>query len=229
MITRKQLAAHWRITPQMAGKYFRRGCSRQSLEAADEWRKLHSKIAPRGRKPVSPVPVVMTVDDADNVQAMIAQDGTLHRPSVEANLRTLDEMTAQAKRAVAHALESGENEIARRWTITLTNIIARSAITAAQLQDLLERDNITMRLQDVKETYVENLAEMRRIVEAAVDSLPAMLNPADHGHAHEVFSDWFNNTFLRSMYGAAEKRDIGLDEWAQLGDRHRHHVGNRTT
>lgn len=221
MITRKQLAVHWRITPQMAGKYLKRGCPRRSLDAADEWRKLHCKLPPRGRKPVSSVPVVMTVDDADNVQAMISQDGTLHRPSVEANLRTLDEMTVQAKRAVAHALENGENEIARRWTITLTNIIARSAITAAQLQDLLERDNITMRLEDVKKTYVDNLAEMRRIVESAVESLPALLNPSDYAHAHEVLSDWFNNTLLRSMYAAVEQRDIDPKEWRDLADRGR--------
>lgn len=204
----------------MAGRYKKRGCSFQSLEAADEWRKLHCKTLPKTTKPVSPIPVTLTPDDADEI-SMVSEDGTLHRPSVEANLKTLQQLVAQSKTAVAHAMESGENEIGRRWVITLTNVVSRAAIVAQQLQDLLERDKVTMRHDDVREVYINSLAEMRRLIEAGCESLPPMLNPQDHAHAHEVLGDWFRNQFLKSMYAHSEGRDIGPEEWEQIAEQGR--------
>jgi hypothetical protein len=206
MISRKQLAEHWQITPQAVSQHKKRGCPMTSLEAADEWRKLHCKIAAPGAKAKPPVPVLLSPDTADEVGSLIDEGGTLHRPTLEANLRTLNELTAQAKAAVAHALEHGENEVARRWSLTLLNIIGRSAITAKSLQDLLERDRVTMRLEDVREIYLGSLAEMRRLVESAVESLPPLCNASDPTHAYGVFSDWFNNSFLKSMARHADAR-----------------------
>jgi len=208
MISRKELAEHWRITPQAVSQHRKRGCPMASLEAADEWRKLHCKIAAPGAKAKPPVPVLLSPDAPDEIGSLINESGTLHRPTLEANLRTLNELTAQAKAAVAHALEHGENEVARRWSLTLLNIISRSAITAKALQDLLERDQVTMRLEDVREIYLGSLAEMRRLVESAVDSLPPLCNASDPMHAYGVFSDWFNNTFLKSMARHAEGRGL---------------------
>lgn len=208
MITRKDLAEHWQISPQAVSQHRKKGCPMTSLEAADEWRKLHCKIAAPGAKPKPQVPVLLSPDAADEVGSLINEGGTLHRPTLEANLRTLNELTAQAKAAVAHALEHGENEVARRWSLTLLNIIARTAVTAKALQDLLERDRVTMRLEDVQEIYLGSLGEMRRLVEAAVESLPAFLNSNDPTHAYAVLTDWFNNTFLKSMLKHTEGRQL---------------------
>jgi hypothetical protein len=70
-----------------------------------------------------------------------------------------------------------------------------------------------MRRDEVEEVYIANLREMRSLLESAIESLPAQLNPHDPLHARGVFSDWFTNTYLFTMWNMCSARKIPRDQW----------------
>ena len=122
MLTRKQLAAHWRISPQMAGRYLKNGCPTDSVEAADRWRKANFMV--KGSKTAPPSEIILAPDEADErAEAMILESGSADREMLQANLRTLQQMTKQCKAAAAAAIANGDTEAGRRWTHTLTNVL----------------------------------------------------------------------------------------------------------
>jgi len=203
MLNRKELAAAWRISPQMAGRYIKRGCPLDSLENADRWRRTNTLA--RGHK-AAPGEVCMTPDRADEIaEAMILESGQADRETLHANLRTLQLMVKQCKAAIAAAIENGDTEAGRRWTVTLTNVLARSAVIAKELQAVLREDGITIRFADAESLFVAILKEMRQVVMQATISLPQRMNPSDPELAREVMAEWFNHTFLRQMHNGTER------------------------
>jgi hypothetical protein len=203
MLNRKELAAAWRVSPQMAGRYIKRGCPLDSLENADRWRRTNTLA--RGHK-AAPGEVCITPDRADEIaEAMILESGQADRETLHANLRTLQLMVKQCKAAIAAAIENGDTEAGRRWTTTLTVVLARSATIAKELQAVLREDRITIRVDDAEALYIGLLKEMRQIVLQAVDALPQRLNPTDPQLAREGLQEWFNHSFLRQMHNGAER------------------------
>jgi hypothetical protein len=211
MLNRKELAAAWRVSPQMAGRYIKRGCPLDSLENADRWRRTNTLA--RGHK-TAPAEVCMTPDRADELaEAMILESGQADRETLHANLRTLQLMVKQCKAAIAAAIENGDTEAGRRWTVTLTNVLARSAVIAKELQAVLREDGITIRFADAEALFRAILKEMRQVVMQATISLPQRLNPSDPELAREVMADWFNHSFLRQMHNGAERCGTDRAAW----------------
>lgn len=204
MLTRKQLAAHWRISPQMAGRYLQRGCPTDSLEAADRWRSAN--FMARGSKTAPPSDIILTPDEADErAETMILESGSADRETLHANLRTLQQMTKQCKAAAASAIANGDTEAGRRWTHTLTNVLQRSATIAKELQAVLREDRITIRFDDAQGIYIGLLKEMRQIVLQGVESLPARANPTDPELAREALREWVHHVFMRQMHGQVDR------------------------
>ena len=204
MLTRKQLAAHWQVSPQMAGRYLQRGCPLDSLQAADRWRSANCMV--KGSKTLPPSEIILTPDEADErAEAMILESGSADRETLQANLRTLQQMVKQCKAAAAAAIANGDTEAGRRWTTTLTVVLARSAVIAKDLQAVLREDRITMRYHDAEAVYVGLLKEMRQIVLQAVDSLPQRLNPNDPQLAREALQEWVHHSFMRQMNSQADR------------------------
>ena len=215
MLTRKQLAAHWRISPQMAGRYLKNGCPTDSVEAADRWRKANFMV--KGSKTAPPSEIILAPDEADErAEAMILESGSADREMLQANLRTLQQMTKQCKAAAAAAIANGDTEAGRRWTHTLTNVLQRSATIAKELQAVLREDRITIRVDDAETLYVGLLKEMRQIVLHAVDTLPQRVNPNDPDLAREALREWVHHTFMRQMHGQVDR--CGADRAALDAD-----------
>jgi hypothetical protein len=210
MLNRKELAAAWRVSPQMAGRYIKRGCPLDSLENADRWRRTNTLA--RGHK-AAPGEVCITPDRADEIaEAMILESGQADRETLHANLRTLQLMVKQCKAAIAAAIENGDTEAGRRWTTTLTVVLARSATIAKELQAVLREDRITIRVDDAEALYIGLLKEMRQIVLQAVDALPQRLNPTDPQLAREGLQEWVHHVFIRQMH--AQVDSCGADRAA---------------
>lgn len=204
MLTRKKLAAHWRISPQMAGRYLKNGCPIDSLEAADRWRRANFMV--RGSKTAPPSEIILTPDEADErAETMILESGSADRETLQANLRTLQQMTKQCKAAAAAAIANGDTEAGRRWTHTLTNVLQRSATIARELQAVLREDRITIRVDDAEALYIGLLKEMRQIVLQAVDALPQRLNPNDPQLAREALREWVHHSFMRQMHAQLDR------------------------
>jgi hypothetical protein len=145
MLSRNALAEHWQVSPQAISKLRKRGCPMTSLANADAWRSRNISTRSKGNgAKAAPIPNKLTAEDAE-VESMMAAEGRLHRPTVEKNLRLLEQLTEQGRAALADAIDRGESENARRWTITILNLVARSAIVAKSLQELLEHDEVVVR------------------------------------------------------------------------------------
>jgi hypothetical protein len=221
MLTRKQLAAHWRISPQMAGRYLQRGCPTDSLEAADRWRKAN--FMAKGSKTAPPSEIILTPNETDErAETMILESGSADRETLQSNLRTLQQMTKQCKAAAAAAIANGDTEAGRRWTHTLTNVLQRSATIAKELQAVLREDRITIRFEDAEALYIGLLKEMRQIVLQGVESLPARVNPIDPHLAREALREWLHHVFMRQMHGQVGRcgaDPAALDNEAQPAQR----------
>jgi hypothetical protein len=215
MLSRNALAEHWQISPQAVSKLRARGCPMTSLAEADAWRSrnISTRTRSNGTKP-APIPNKLTADEAD-ATSMMAAEGRLHRPTVEKNLRLLEQLTEQGRAALADAIERGESENARRWTITILNLVARSAIVAKSLQELLEHDEVVVSMDFVNEMMTRGLIKQRDLVASAVDTLPHQLNPADPAHSREILHDWYMGTFLRSMFNEFSESKIPPERWPQ--------------
>ena len=224
MLTRKQLAAHWRISPQMAGRYLKNGCPIDSLEAADRWRSAN--FMARGSKTAPPSEIILTPDEADErAETMILESGSADRETLQANLRTLQQMVKQCKAAAAAAIANGDTEAGRRWTHTLTNVLQRSATIAKELQAVLREDRITIRFNDAETLYVGLLKEVRQIVLHGVESLPARVNPTDPQLAREALREWVHHSFMRTMHGQVDRSGAdraALDDDAPAAQQSKH-------
>jgi hypothetical protein len=215
--TRKELADRWNVTPQMVGKYRQAGMPMDSIEAAEEWRSKYTRV--RHRKGKTPAKIVIDTDGEALGRPIIHESGYVDRESAEANLKTLTATAQQCREAITAALTDGDQEVARRWVATLTSVMRANALTTRQLQEALHADKDMMRRDEVEEVYIANLREMRSLLESAIDSLPAQLNPADPMHARGVFSDWFTNTYLFTMWNMCSARKIPPDQWPAGADR----------
>lgn len=211
--TRKELADRWNVTPQMVGKYRQAGMPMDSVEAAEEWRSKYTRV--RHRKGKTRAKIVIDTDSEALGRPIIQDDGFVDRESAEANLKTLTATAQQCREAIAAALKDGDQEVARRWVTTLTNVMRANALTSRQLQEVLQADGVMLRRDMVEEVYIANLREMRALLESAIESLPSQLNPADPMHAREIFSDWFVNSYLRTMYNRCAAVQIPPDQWPQ--------------
>jgi hypothetical protein len=222
MLSRNALAEHWQVSPQAISKLRKRGCPMTSLANADAWRSRNISTRSKGNgAKAAPIPNKLTAEDAE-VESMMAAEGRLHRPTVEKNLRLLEQLTEQGRAALADAIDRGESENARRWTITILNLVARSAIVAKSLQELLEHDEVVVSMDYVREIMTRGLTKQRNLVSCAVDTLPHQLNPNDPAHSREILHDWYQGTFLRSMYNEFSHAKIPRDRWPQdatLADR----------
>lgn len=211
--TRKELSERWNVTPQMVGKYRQAGMPMDSVEAAEEWRSKYTRV--RHRKSRTSARIVIDTDGEALGRPIIHESGYVDRESAEANLKTLTATAQQCREAIAAALKDGDQEVARRWVTTLTNVMRANALTSRQLQEVLQADKVMMRRDEVEEVYIANLREMRALLESAIDSLPAQLNPHDPLHAREIFSDWFTNSYLRTMFNRCAAVKIPRDQWPQ--------------
>jgi hypothetical protein len=216
--TRKELSERWGITVQMVGRYRQAGMPLDSVEAADTWRAKYTR--PRNGKSKTRAKIVIDTDSEALARTLVHESGHVDREAAEANLKTLTATAQQCREAITTALKDGDQEVARRWVATLTSVMRSNAQTARQLQEALQVDKDMMRRDEVETVYIANLREMRLLLESAIDSLPAQLNPADPPHARGVFSDWFENTYLFTMWNMCSARKIPRDQWpgAALGE-----------
>jgi len=215
--TRKELADRWGVTPQMVGKYRQAGMPMDSIESAEEWRAKYTRV--RHRKSKTKANITIDVDNDALVRPLIHESGYVDRESAEANLRTLTATAEQCREAIAAAIKDGDQEVARRWVTSLTGVMKANAQTARQLQEVLLADNEMIRRDEVEAMYIGNLREMRALTEAAIDALPGQLNPADPMHARGVFADWFENTYLFTMFNLCARVKIPRDQWPQAAVR----------
>lgn len=211
--TRKELADRWSVTPQMVGKYRQAGMPMDSIEAAEEWRSKYTRV--RYRKSKTTAKIVIDTDSEALGRPIIHESGYVDRVSAEANLKTLTATAQQCREAIAAALTDGDQEVARRWVTTLTNVMRANALTSRQFQEILQADGVMLRRDEVEEVYIANLREMRAILESAIDSLPSQLNPHDPLHARGVFADWFTNVYLFTMFNRCAAVKIPRDQWPQ--------------
>jgi len=215
--TRKELAEKWGVTPQMIGKYRQAGMPMDSVEAAESWRAKYTRV--RHRKSKTPAKVTIDIDSEALTRPLIHESGYVDRESAEANLKTLTATAQQCREAIAAAITDGDQEVARRWVTSLTAVMRANAQTARQLQEVLLADNEMIRRDEVEAMYIGNLREMRALTEAAIDALPGQLNPADPPHAREVFADWFENTYLFSMFNLCARAKIPREQWPEAAIR----------
>lgn len=213
MATRKELSDLWGVTPQMVGKYRQAGMPMDSVEAAESWRSKYTRV--RHRKSKTQAKIVIDAANEALGRPLIHESGHVDRESAEANLKTLTATAQQCREAIAVALKDGDQEVARRWVTTLTNVMRANALTSRQFQEVLQADGVMMRRDDVEAVFIGNLREMRSLLESAIDSLPAQLNPADPMHARAVFSDWFSNVYLFTMFNKCSAMAIARDQWPQ--------------
>ena len=209
MLTRKTIAAAWNISPQMAGRYMKQGCPVDSIEAADRWRRANVMV--RGSKVAARSEVCISPDEADDrAETMILESGSADRETLQTNLRTLQNMVRQCQAAIAAAIEAGDTEAGRRWTLTLTNVMHRNAIVAKELQAVLREDRVTMRFDEAEALFVGCVKQMRQVVLQAVDSLPHKVNPTDPQLAREALHEWVHGVFMRQMHAGLDSS--GTDE-----------------
>jgi len=213
MITRKELADRWGCTPQNISKYRQAGMPLTSVEDAESWRSKYTRV--RHRKGGTSAKIVIDTDSEALGRPIIHESGYVDRESAEANLKTLTATAQQCREAIAAALQDGDQEVARRWVTTLTNVMRANALTSRQFQEVLQADGVMMRRDEVEAVFIGNLREMRSLLESAIDSLSAQLNPADPMHARAVFSDWFTNVYLFSMFNKCSAVKIPRDQWPQ--------------
>jgi hypothetical protein len=211
--TRKELAERWNITPQMVGKYRQAGLPMDSIEAAESWRAKYTR--PRNGKSKTRAKITIDIANDALTRPLIDEGGYVDQAGARANLETLTRTAQQCREAIATALQDGDQEVARRWVTSLTGVMKANAQTARQLQEVLLADKEMIRRDEVMEVYIGNLREMRALIEAAIDSLPAQLNPSDPMHARGIFSDWFTNVYLFSMWNKCSAVKIPPDQWPQ--------------
>lgn len=186
-----------------------------SVEAAEEWRSKYTRVRHRKGKTSAKIVIDAAADSQALGRPIIHESGYVDRESAEANLKTLTATAQQCREAIAAALKDGDQEVARRWVTTLTNVMRQNALTSRQLQEVLQADKVMMRRDEVEEVYIGNLREMRALLESAIDSLPAQLNPHDPLHARGIFSDWFTNVYLFTMFNRCAAVQIPRDQWPQ--------------
>ena len=211
--TRKELADRWNVTPQMVGKYRQAGMPMDTIEAAESWRSKYTRV--RHRKSKTQAKIVIDAANEALARPLIHESGHVDRESAEANLKTLTATAQQCREAITAALQDGEQEAARRWATTLTNIMKANVITSRQLQEALLADEQMFRREDVEAVYIGNLRQMRQLLESATDSLPAQMNPSDPVLARKIFADWFSNTYLFTMWNLCAAVKIPRDQWPQ--------------
>ena len=211
--TRKELADRWNVTPQMVGKYRQAGMPMDTIEAAESWRSKYTRV--RHRKSKTTAKIVIDAANEALARPLIHESGHVDRESAEANLKTLTATAQQCREAITAALQDGEQEAARRWATTLTNIMKANVITSRQLQEALLADEQMFRREDVEAVYIGNLRQMRQLLESATDSLPAQMNPSDPVLARKIFADWFSNTYLFTMWNLCAAVKIPADQWPQ--------------
>ncbi len=215
--TRKELSERWGITPQMVGRYRQAGMPLDSVEAADTWRAKYTR--PRNGKGKTRAKIVIDTDSEALARTLVHVSGYVDRESAEANLKTLTATAQQCREAITAALKDGDQEVARRWVATLTSVMRANALTTRQLQEALQVDKDMMRRDEVEEVYIANLREMRSLLESAIESLPTQLNPHDPLHARGVFSDWFTNTYLFTMFNLCSRVKIPREQWPEAAVR----------
>lgn len=215
--TRKELADRWGVTPQMVGKYRQAGMPMDSIEAAEEWRAKYTRV--RHRKSKTKAKITIDIDKEALARPLIDEGGYVDQESAKANLKTLTATAQQCREAIAAAITDGDQEVARRWVTSLTSVMKANAQTARQLQEVLLADREMIRRDEVEAMYIGNLREMRALTEAAIDALPAQLNPADPTHARGVFADWFSNTYLFSMFNFCSSVKIPREQWPEAAIR----------
>ena len=211
--TRKELADRWNVTPQMVGKYRQAGMPMDTIEAAESRRSKYTRV--RHRKSKTQAKIVIDAANEALARPLIHESGHVDRESAEANLKTLTATAQQCREAITAALQDGEQEAARRWATTLTNIMKANVITSRQLQEALLADEQMFRREDVEAVYIGNLRQMRQLLESASDSLPAQMNPSDPVLARKIFADWFSNTYLFTMWNLCAAVKIPRDQWPQ--------------
>ena len=184
-----------------------------TIEAAESWRSKYTRV--RHRKSKTQAKIVIDAANEALARPLIHESGHVDRESAEANLKTLTATAQQCREAITAALQDGEQEAARRWATTLTNIMKANVITSRQLQEALLADEQMFRREDVEAVYIGNLRQMRQLLESATDSLPAQMNPSDPVLARKIFADWFSNTYLFTMWNLCAAVKIPRDQWPQ--------------
>jgi hypothetical protein len=215
--TRKELSDRWGVTPQAISKFRQAGMPMDSVEAAESWRAKYTRV--RHRKSKTKAKITIDIEKDALTRPLIDEGGYVDQESARANLETLTATAQQCREAIAAAITDGDQEVARRWVTSLTSVMRANAQTARQLQEVLLADKELMRRDEVEEVYIGNLREMRALTEAAIDALPGQLNPADPAHAREVFSDWFENTYLFSMFNLCARAKIPREQWPEAAIR----------
>lgn len=110
------------------------------------------------------------------------------------------QMRKFAKGMAGVSQKNGDSEAARKWLTTHQQILARQASIELQYRAVLERDAVTITVEEAESQLADILKEIKNIMAEMPSVLAEQVNPDDPLHALTVLEDWRENVFFASLY-----------------------------
>ncbi len=115
-------------------------------------------------------------------------------------LKEARELRKFARQMVARCNQNGDMEMARRWTQTHQQLLARQAVLESQFRNLLDRDGETMPFSAAEARFRTVLQDLKMLAAAMPSALAAKVNPQDPLHAQKLLEEWRDKTLFKSLY-----------------------------
>jgi hypothetical protein len=180
----RELAAGLGLSHTAVHKNIKAGMPSDSVESAKKWREENIQKVAEVEDAPTPVDEVLT--DTESCKEAL----------LEAR-----QMRKFAKGMAAMSQKNGDSEAARKWITTHQQMLARQASIESQYRAILERDAVTVTIEEAEAQLRGILKEIKIIMTAMPASLAEQVNPTDPLHALTVLEDWRDNVFFASLYG----------------------------
>jgi hypothetical protein len=115
-------------------------------------------------------------------------------------LREARELRKFARQMVARCNQNGDMEMARRWTQTHQQLLARQGVLENQFRNLLDRDGETIPFSAAEARFRTVLQDLKMLTTAMPAALAAKVNPQDPLHAQKLLEEWRDKTLFKSLY-----------------------------
>jgi hypothetical protein len=210
--TLKQIGDALGMSAPAVHKFKKKGMPINSVEEAVAWHKRNvgfrrsEQIEPAAEgggdsDSVSTEAVVPPTEAARRAEAVAAADTIpTDSESCREALKEARELRKFARQMVARCNTNGDMEMARRWTQTHQQLLARQAVLESQFRNLLDRDGETISLAAAEGRFRIVLQDLKMLATSMPAALAAKVNPQDPLHAQKLLEEWRDKTLFKSLY-----------------------------
>lgn len=213
-MTIRALATALGITAAGAHKCAKRGMPTDSVEAALSWYRVNGRVRGVGAiKPeqasaianaiTAPAQRAEVIEEMNRKAEQLSDDPIKQHTDTDNCREALNEQRQLRKHAaaqVARLHHSGDIEASRRWAQTHQQYLAKQVVYERQLRDLMERDKLTIRVDDAERAYRSVLQDVRTIASSMPCALAGKVNPNDPVLAQKLLEEWRDKTLFKTIY-----------------------------